>query len=682
MKKIKNIYKVLIALLILAACTEEFTDLSFTDNIAVPTNISAAYNITQDNTGIVTITPTAEGATNFDIYFGDATPKPANIKQGKNIIHTYAEGTYSVKIVAFNINGDAAEVTQELIVSFKAPENLLVTLENDASVSKQLNIKATADFASMFEFYSGETGVTQPVITGNIGETISYQYTTPGIYSVKVVAKGGAVQTTEYTTDFEVTEILAPLTAAPNPPSRASVDVVSLFSDKYTNVTLDELPTSWSSTGFEATTIGTDNLWKLTTLDFLGMVTNYANGVDLSSMEKMHIDYWVPDGTTNELLVKIVNTVDGGEDIESLGTTVGGSWQSIDIDMTGFDGGNLANKNKITQVLIDSDGTAGVVYIDNFYFYRAATTSVPGVTPITFENQFELSSFDGGDITIVDNPDTNGNSSTKVAKMVKDAGQPWGGSKITITSPFNVSTTTVTAKVWSPRVGLNLLAKFEDNVAWPNVTSSAEVTATTTVANAWEELTFDFTGIDTSVDWYNLVLIMDNGTQGDGSSNFTIFVDDISTNPILDFEPKIALSSFDGGAISVVDNPNTNGNPSAKVAEMIKNAGQPWGGSKITVPSPFSFTGGTNVKVKVWSPRVGLNLLAKFEDNVAWPNVTSSAEVTATTTVANAWEELTFNFTGIDTSVDWYNLVLIMDNGTQGDGSSNYTIFIDDISQF
>ena len=67
----------------------------------------------------------------------------------------------------------------------------------------------------------------------------------------------------------------------------------------------------------------------------------------------MHIDYWVPEGVTNELLVKIVNTVDGGEDIESLGTTVSGTWQSIDIDMAGFDGGNLSNKEKITQILQD-----------------------------------------------------------------------------------------------------------------------------------------------------------------------------------------------------------------------------------------------------------------------------------------------------------------------------------------
>ncbi|MEP5934289.1 MAG: hypothetical protein ABJ218_04175, partial [Winogradskyella arenosi] len=115
-------------------------------------------------------------------------------------------------------------------------------------------------------------------------------------------------------------------------------------------------------------------------------------------------------------------------------------------------------------------------------------------------------------------------------------------------------------------------------------------------------------------------------------------------------------------------------------AELVKGNGQSWAGTKITVPRPFEVTSASVVTLKVWSPRTGLNLLLKFEDDVAWPDVTASAEVTATTTVANQWETLTFDFSGIDTAIDWYNLVLIMDNEIVGDGSSNYTIYLDDIT--
>ena len=683
MKNIQQTIKIFF-LLLLVACTEnDLRDVSFVNDITAPANVAAVYNITQDNTGSVTITPNADGAVSFEIFFGDGTTAPAIVPQGESAFHVYAEGTYQVKIVAVNLTGVKTEATQQLIVSFKAPQNLVVVVENDAAISKQVNITANADFATFFEFNSGETGVTQPVVSGNIGSTISYTYQNAGTYDIMVEAKGGAIATTKYEVSFEVTEILAPIVAAPAPPSRSAADVVSIFSDAYTNVTLSELPTTWSAGGFEAINLNNDNIWKLTNLDFIGMVTNYATGIDLSAMEKMHIDYWVPEGVTNELLVKIVNTVDGGEDIESLGTTVSGTWQSIDIDMAGFDGGNLSNKEKITQILIDSDGLAGVVYIDNFYFYKAPSVPFNGITPITFEDNFTLSSFDGGAISAIDNPDASGiNTSSRVFEMVKNAGQTWAGSKITLSENFDLSNPIVKAKVWSPRAGLNLLLKFEDATPWPNTKASAEITGTTTSANAWEELTFDFTGIDTGIDFNNLVLIMDNGTQGDGSSNFTIYVDDITTSPVLNLEPNVGLSSFDGGAISIIDNPDTSGNNSLRVVKMVKSAGQPWAGSKITVNSPFTFVGGTGVKVKVWSPRAGLKLLLKFEDATPWPNTKASAEVTATSTIANGWEELSFSFAGITTTVDFNNLVLIMDNGTQGDGSSNYTIYLDDITQF
>jgi len=684
MNTIKYLFSFCLAALLVFTCADDEKNVDFVNTATAPSGLDLQFDVTQDNTGLVTILPLAEGAVSFDIALGDDTPEPAQIDNGQSVSHTYAEGEYTVTATAYGVTGLSTTLTKPLVVSFQAPSNEQVTIENDATVSKQVNVTVTADYAITFDVYSGETGVTEPV-SANIGETANIQYQEAGVYDITIEIKGAAIQTTIYIEeDFEVTEILAPTVKAPTPPARQPQDVVSIFSNAYTNVTLDELPTSWSSSGFEATTVQSDNVWKFTQLDFVGMVTNYASGIDLSQMEKMHIDYWVPENVTSELLVKIVNTVDGGEDIESLGSTVTGSWQSVDIDMTGFDGGNLANKEKITQILIDYDqipaGVASVVYIDNFYFYKQASTITGQV--IDFEAQYaELSSFDGGEISVIANPDTNGNNSSTVAQMVKGAGQPWAGSKITVSSPFDISNPLVTVKVWSPRVGLNLLMKFENDVPWPNVTGSAEITATTTTANQWETLTFDHSGIDANIDWYNMVLIMDNGTQGDGSANYTIYLDDFSTSPALTFEPQYSeLSSFDGGQISAIANPDTNGNPSSTVAQMVKGAGQPWAGSKISVESPFNISASTSVTVKVWSPRVGLNLLMKFENDVPWPNVTGSAEITATTTTANQWETLTFDHSGIDANIDWYNMVLIMDNGTQGDGSANYTIYLDDIT--
>ena len=679
MKSIKNILSLLVIVTTLWSCADDEKNVNL-NNVQAPSALAMAFDVTQDNTGLVTITPTAEGAVSFDIALGDGTAEAVELENGQNTSHTYAEGTYTVTATAYGITGLSTSLSQELVVSFQAPENLQVTVENDAAVSKQVNVTVTADFAITFDVYSGETGVTTPV-TANIGETAIVQYTDAGIYDITIEVKGAAIQTTTYIEeDFEVTEILAPIAAAPTPPARQPEDVVSIYSDAYTNITLSELNPNWGqSTVLTEVQVEGNNTWFYSNLNYTGIVTDYGNPTDLSAKEFVHFDYWTPDAT--QLGLKIVNTsyADGDplkEDIEIVDDIVIGEWRSVEIPLEDY----TTDLSGVTQLLFDSMGSGTpIVYIDNLYFYKQPSNSTAQV--INFESGYTLSSFDGGDISVIANPDTNGNSSGNVAQLVKGAGQPWAGSKITLDNPFDISNPVVTVKVWSPRVGLNLLMKFEDDVPWPNVTGSAEITATTTVANQWETLTFDHSGISSSIDWYNMVLIMDNGTLGDGSANYTIYLDDFTTSPALNFEPQYSeLSSFDGGDISVIANPDTNGNSSGNVAQMVKGAGQPWAGSKITVPAPFSVTSTSTVTVKVWSPRVGLNLLMKFEDDVPWPNVTGSAEITATTTVANQWETLTFNHSGINESIDWYNMVLIMDNGTQGDGSANYTIYLDDIT--
>ncbi|WP_205764378.1 hypothetical protein [Arenibacter sp. 6A1] len=678
MKTLKYIFGISLMVLFFFNCTRD-DSIDFLDTVVPPSNISALFAISQDNSGTVTITPNGEGAVSFDIYFGDETTEPANTKPGGNISHTYAEGSYSVKIVGKGLTGLKTEVTQDLVVSFKAPENLVATISNDAAVSKKVNVTATAEYATSFDVYFGEEGADEPV-SANIGETASFIYREPGTYTVKVVAKGGAIATTEYTEEFLVTEIVQPIASAPKPPRRASQDVISIFSSVYSDETgADYFPdwgqggqgSSWATFDLEG-----DAMLQYINLSYQGI--QFGAAVDVSAMEYIHMDVWTSDVTRIE--TSLISVSNGEKPVWT--DLTAGQWTSINIPISSFTDQGLTVADIHQLKFVGEPWASGTVFIDNIYFYRASTGGESSVTPITFEVPYTLSSFDGGDMAIITNPDTNGNTSGMVAQLVKGAGQPWAGSKITVPTPFSfINETTVTLKVWSPRAGLNLLMKFEDDTPWPNTVASAEVTATTTASGQWEELSFDFSGISTEVDFYNLVLIMDNGTVGDGSENFTVFVDDISVESFLDFEPQQALSSFDGGDISIIANPDTNGNTSEMVAQMVKGAGQPWTGSKITVPEPFSFSSSTSVTVKVWSPRVGLNLLMKFEDATPWPNTIASAEVTATTTVSGQWEELTFDFSGISTSVDFTNLVLIMDNGTVGDGSANFTIYIDDIEQ-
>ena len=96
----------LITLAVVSGCKKNvFDDTSSIAGIAIPANLSAMFNITQDNTGLVTITPNGEGGAYYDIFYGDATTAPVRVAVGKSTQHIYAEGVYNVKVVAYNLAG-------------------------------------------------------------------------------------------------------------------------------------------------------------------------------------------------------------------------------------------------------------------------------------------------------------------------------------------------------------------------------------------------------------------------------------------------------------------------------------------------------------------------------------------------------------------------------------------------
>jgi len=331
----------------------------------------------------------------------------------------------------------------------------------------------------------------------------------------------------------------------------------------------------------------------------------------------------------------------------------------------------------------------------NFTFYfddlRQTSTIEELALPLTFQStslNYNFTNFDGGNTTIIDNPSATGiNSSSKVAKMVKSAGQVWGGSLIALANPIDFSTRKMMKmKVWSPRAGAKVLLKVENMT---DGSKAFEKEAVTTKAGEWEELSFDYTAINMAHTYQKIVLIFELGTVGDGSSNFTFYFDDILQTTKeerlvipMNFESSTLtypFFDFDGGNTSRVDNPFKTGiNTSNKVGKTVKGpGGQPWGGSFIELAEPIDFSGSKIVKVKVYAPKVGTKLLFKVE-NLA--NGSINFEKEAVTTTANAWEELSFDLSAINTANTYQRMVLIFDLGTPGDGSGNFTYYFDDIT--
>ncbi len=667
MKKNKNIYKIFFMLFLIVACTDNLRDISFADNIALPTNVSAIYNITQDNTGLVTITPNADGAQSFSVYFGDSTAAPAIINQGESANHVYAEGTYEVKVVASNLNGETTEVIQQLVVSFKAPQNLVVVLENDPAISKQVNITANADFATFFEFDSGEAGVTQPVVTGNIGTTISYQYQDAGTYSLKVIAKGGAIETTEYTLNFEVTEILAPINSAPVQPGRKDADVISIFSDAYTDVAGSDFYPNWGqATQYTAFDLNGDAILQYSNLNYQGI--NIGSTQDLSSMEFLRLDIWTADAI--DIDTYLISAGSGEKFIKT--TLTKDKWTSIEIPLSAFTDQGLSVSDIYQFKFVGS----GTVFIDNIYFYKAPTGIVTS-TIQDFEGAAPAFTVFGNIAAteVIANPDPTGkNTTANVAKLTKTAGsEVWAGTFFETTTPLDFTNfSKISMKTWSPKSGAVLKMKLENSDA----SITHEVDMNTTVANAWEELTYDFSAAPVA-NYVRIVVFFDFGKAGDGSLYYydeINLVNDSGVDPGLifqDFEAAIPTFTVFGNiaGIEVIDNPDVSGlNTTSKVAKLTKTTGsEVWAGTFFEVATALDFINYSKISTKVWSPKSGVVVKMKLENSDA----SITHEVDISTTTSNAWEELVYDFSGAPTA-NYVRVVLFFDFGNAGDDALYY----------
>ena len=358
MKIIKYFLSIMVLFALATGCTQEkFDDLSFVDKIVTPSNLSILHEIDPDNSGKVTITPLGEGCSTFDIYFGDGTEEPATIFAGASTEHIYTDGQYTVKVVAHSTGGKVTEESFPLTLSFKTPENFEISVENDAVVSKKVNISAKADYAiEMSVLFKDLTDFI--VVFALPGETVSHTYANPGDYEITVIAKSGSIVTLDSTFTFTVTEILGPVEAAPTPPERDTV--ISVFSEAYTDIAGTEFNPNWGqSTVVSTITVGGNNTIKYGNLNYQG--TAFANPIDASSMGYLHLDMWTLDATA----VNIFPISPGNEKAYALPITAG-KWVSYDIPLSKFS--DVVDLADIIQFKFDGTG-GSTIYLDNIYFH-------------------------------------------------------------------------------------------------------------------------------------------------------------------------------------------------------------------------------------------------------------------------------------------------------------------------
>ena len=170
-----------------------------------------------------------------------------------------------------------------------------------------------------------------------------------------------------------------PTEPAPSPTHSAD-SVISLFSDVYTDVTVDTWSASWDQADVEDVEIQGDTVKKYTNLVFAGIEFTSAT-IDGSEMTHFHFHLWTPDPTADPAAfrVKLVDfgadgAFGGGDDSEHELTLTALSdpalatwmWVSYDIPFSDFSG--LAERGHLAQLIISGD--PNTVFLDNVYLHK------------------------------------------------------------------------------------------------------------------------------------------------------------------------------------------------------------------------------------------------------------------------------------------------------------------------
>ncbi|NPD86542.1 T9SS type A sorting domain-containing protein, partial [Lentimicrobium sp. L6] len=198
----------------------------------------------------------------------------------------------------------------------------------------------------------------------------------PGVTDVVVTAED-AITSLTYYVNFVFAEA-QPTVAAPDPTAN-SEDVISMFSDVYTDVIVDTWLTDWSSASLEEVLIESNPTKKYSDLDFAGIET-VSSPIDLTAaeMEYLHLDVWTSNSTL--FSIKLVDFggdgFGGGNDTEfELDFELElNEWVSLDIPLMDFEG---MNQTDLNQYIISSEPSgSSTIFIDNVYFFKLPTSVV------------------------------------------------------------------------------------------------------------------------------------------------------------------------------------------------------------------------------------------------------------------------------------------------------------------
>jgi len=318
-------------------------------------NVNKVYDISNDNSGNVKITPTGEGAASFVVEYGHGTDGPVSVAPGESTTHAYPEGSYTVKITAVSITGGTTEQTFPLEVVYRAPENLQIT------TSDEMKVSAKADYASSFMVYYGDVANEEgtPMAIGEVLPAHTYPEN-GGPFVLKVVALSGGEAKTEGTKS---------LFGLPIDFETAGVDY---FFGTFGDVIFEKVANPNATGSNTSATVGkyTKPIGKPSwsgTYSPLNIPINFSYG------KKVKLLAYNPDPANvgKKINVELEWAVGGnpanGVAVQKAAFTTSGAWEELVFDYSAISG--IPDGTKFTQLVLrfndSADGAGEVIYIDN-----------------------------------------------------------------------------------------------------------------------------------------------------------------------------------------------------------------------------------------------------------------------------------------------------------------------------
>ncbi len=381
MKTFKRLLILFLAIGLGNSCSDDDTSFALQE-VSAPTNVNAVFNIAQDDSGTVTVTPTAEGAILFRIFFGDTQGEIATeLAPGDTVEHTYSEGEFTLRIVAVGLTGLTSELARVVNISFQTPSNLVLGVAKSNNNPFEVTVSPTATNATVFDVFFGDVENEDPT-TIMAGETATHVYAEVGQYTVRVVARGAGAGTTEGS-------VLVDITGASN-----AVSLPITFDDPLVNYDF----VTFNGASFEVVA-NPDPSGANPQNSNVGAITNAGNAFEGGAFNLgTPVDFSTPDKTITlkfwsqvavPILLKFEGGLNGERENEVVSNHGGSGWEEISFDFAAnaiksfIDGNQGVGEPFVPEgqyatmvIFIDGPGnTAGTFFIDDIAKGSSANVS-------------------------------------------------------------------------------------------------------------------------------------------------------------------------------------------------------------------------------------------------------------------------------------------------------------------